>query len=290
MLYRFTVSVSKPSGGGQCHSLLNADRCIRRIVCAVLILLFTSFPLFSSAVSWTWTTPDSAIRYYRYQLNGEKDDRWTVIDSTEGKAVIHSSGRNVLHIQSSYDGNIWSESTVTAYTKPLAISLRINSSPYTYTYCSFYNGHSIEGAKDTLRSAYGCSFSIEADFTIEDKVRLYTEAGYALSMKEETVIPGERDVHYVRLGGGLDLTLSITDRISMYLGYGAGALFHINNNKANVTAICSARLGMDYILTAHLTAGAFARVNLAYSDTKNRLTDSMTVLFTPLSVSLSYMF
>ena len=257
---------------------------------AVLILFFTSFSLFSTAISWAWTTPDSSIRYYRYQLNGEKDDRWTVIDGGEGKAVIRSSGRNVLHIQSSYDGNVWSESTVTTYTKPLSISLRINSSPYILAAYSFYNGHSIEGAKDRLRSVYGCSFGVEADFTIYDAVRLYQDSEYTLSVKEDTVIPGERNVHYVKLGGGLDLTASVTNRISVYVGYAAGALFHINNNKANVTAYCSARLGMEYILTGHLTAGAFTRADLAYSNTRNRLTDSVTVLFNPVSVSLSYMF
>ena len=290
LLHRFDRTVEKSVWGGQNLSMLNFSSFTKRMLTAALILLFTSFSLFSTAISWTWTTPDSSIRYYRYQLNGEKDEGWTVIDAAEGKAVIHSSGRNILHIQSSYDGNIWSESTVTTYTKPLGISLRINSSPYTLAAYSFYNGHSIEGAKDTLRSVYGCSFDMEADFTIYDKVRLYPEAGYTLSVKEETVIPGERNVHYVRLGGGLDLTLSLTDRISVYLGYAAGALFHINNNKANVTPYCSARLGMEYILTGHLTLGAFTRADLAYSNTRNRLTDSVTVLFNPVSVSLSYMF
>ena len=246
--------------------------------------------LYSSQIAWSWKKPGENVGYYRYQLNGEKENRWTVIDGSVESVILPSSGRNVLHIQASYDGDVWSESAVTSYTKPLAFSLRTNFAPYGYTYYSFYNGHDIPGARDTMDSVYGLTASVEADFTILGKVRVYPEAGYSLTVKRETIIPGERNVHYIKAGLGVDLTLPVTDCIELYAGYAAGAVFHINNRKANVTPYAAVRLGFDYIINGHLTLGAFTRVDLAYSHTSHRLTDSLSILTEPLSVSFSYMF
>ncbi len=277
------------SGGGR-RSKYRLSVKKKGILSVFLFLFFASVPLFSSEIAWSWNNPGESVGYYRYQLNGEKETAWTVIDGSIESVILPSSGRNILHIQASCDGVLWSESAVTSYTKDLAFSLRTTFAPYGYTYYSFYNGHSIPGARDTMDSVYGLTASIEADFTIMGKVRIYPEAGYSLTLKRETIIPGESSVHYIKAGLGIDLTLPVTDRIELYTGYAAGALFHINNRKANVTAYAAVRLGFDYIMNGHLTLGAFTRVDLAYSYTKNRLTDSITILTEPISLSLSYMF
>ena len=260
------------------------------ILSIFLFFLFASVSLFSSDIAWSWKNPGENVGYYRYQLNGEKETAWRVIDGSIESVVLPSSGRNILHIQASYDGELWSESAVTSYTKNLAISLRASLVPYGCAYYSFYNGHDIPLARDTMDSVYGLTASLEADFTILGKVRLYPEAGYSLRVKRETIIPGESSVHYIKAGLGIDLTLPVTDYIEIYTGYAAGAVFHINNRKANVTPYAALRLGFDYIINGHLTIGAFTRVDLAYSYTSHRLTDSITILTEPLSLSFSYMF
>ncbi len=281
-----------PSSDTPLTTSIRKRTAIRAKRALVLCLLFLSavVSLYSSQIAWSWKNPGENVGYYRYQLNGENEKRWTVIDGSIENIILPSSGRNILHIQASYDGDVWSESAVTSYTKPLAISLRTSLAPYGYTYYSFYNGHDIPLARDTMDSVYGLTASIEADFTIMGKVRLYPEAGYSLRVKRETIIPGESSVHYIKAGLGIDLTLPVTDYIEIYTGYAAGAVFHINNRKANVTAYAAVRLGFDYIINGHLTLGAFTRVDLAYSYTSHRLTDSISILTEPLSLSLSYMF
>jgi len=98
-------------------------------------------------------------------------------------------------------------------------SLRASLVPYGCAYYSFYNGHDIPLARDTMDSVYGLTASLEADFTILGKVRLYPEAGYSLRVKRETIIPGESSVHYIKAGLGIDLTLPVTDYIEIYTGY-----------------------------------------------------------------------
>ncbi len=64
-------------------------------------------------VTWSWFENDPRVSYYRYQVDGELDDNWTVVDYSVNEAsfeldisVIHT-----LYLQQSYDGVQWSESS-----------------------------------------------------------------------------------------------------------------------------------------------------------------------------------
>jgi len=81
-----------------------------------LILIFTGF-LFAVEVSgtWYWATDDWNIKYFRYQLDGELEENWTVVDSNVYSVTFNSLDGDVEHtlfVQQSYNGKTWSESAL----------------------------------------------------------------------------------------------------------------------------------------------------------------------------------
>lgn len=79
-----------------------------------LILIVTGF-LFAVEVSgtWYWATDDWNIQYFRYQLDGELEGNWTIVDSNVYSVTIDALDGDVEHtlfVQQSYDGKAWSES------------------------------------------------------------------------------------------------------------------------------------------------------------------------------------
>ena len=82
-----------------------------------LAILLVAIPVFAVEVQidWSWDLEDKDVKYFRYQLDEENADDWTVVDSTvlsytlieEDDTVEHA-----LYLQQSYDGIYWSPSTV----------------------------------------------------------------------------------------------------------------------------------------------------------------------------------
>ncbi len=80
------------------------------LVC--LLFLFSFTPLFSSTLKWNWSTTDERIKYYRYRQSNL--DEWTVIDSTI--TSVTTGKVNNLFLEASYDGILWSETSIGTYT------------------------------------------------------------------------------------------------------------------------------------------------------------------------------
>lgn len=55
------------------------------------------------------------VGYYRYQIDGEEDGRWTVVDRSvnEVSITLDVSAVHTLYLQQSYDGILWSASSST---------------------------------------------------------------------------------------------------------------------------------------------------------------------------------
>lgn len=64
-------------------------------------------------VTWYWFENDYNVEYYRYQLDGEFDGFWTVVDwsVTEVTLTVDVTEVHTLYLQQSYDGENWSESS-----------------------------------------------------------------------------------------------------------------------------------------------------------------------------------
>ena len=90
---------------------------MKKLVAALVLLCFVLVGTFAldASVVWYWYRNDRAVKYYRYQLDGEDDDNWTVVSSNvlEVSLDVDVSVTHVLYLQQSYDGIHWSESSCT---------------------------------------------------------------------------------------------------------------------------------------------------------------------------------
>jgi hypothetical protein len=67
------------------------------------------------AITWEWMVDDPQVSGFRYQLNDENPDNWTVVDANTTMAVIQNldgSKEYSLYLQQTFDGVNWSESSV----------------------------------------------------------------------------------------------------------------------------------------------------------------------------------
>lgn len=90
---------------------------MKKALLTLAVLLISAFALFAleGNVTWVWFENDPNVEYYRYQLDGEDDDNWTVVDwtVTEVTFTLDVTELHVLYLQQSYDGVNWSPSSYT---------------------------------------------------------------------------------------------------------------------------------------------------------------------------------
>ena len=66
-------------------------------------------------ITWEWMLDDPQITGFRYQLDGEDPDNWTVVDGmTSSCSIQHLDGSKeyTLYLQQTYDGVNWSPSAI----------------------------------------------------------------------------------------------------------------------------------------------------------------------------------
>lgn len=98
----------------------------KRIVLALVlaIVALSCAQAVSLSVTWSWDYTDFDVMYYRYQLDGEYDGLWVVVDSFETMVTmdgIDGDVEHTLYLQQSYDGIAWSpsaSSTIPVYVAP----------------------------------------------------------------------------------------------------------------------------------------------------------------------------
>ena len=90
---------------------------MRKLAAVFLILLFALSCAFATdgTVTWTWFENDPNVEFYRYQVDGEEEGKWTVVDwsVSEVSLELDVSVVHTLYLQQSYDGIVWSESSMT---------------------------------------------------------------------------------------------------------------------------------------------------------------------------------
>ena len=95
---------------------------LSKVLFALAVILLIALPLSAAKsmnVTWSWLLNDPYVTSYRYQLDGESEDGWTVVDGTTSS--YQATGLDpykdyTLYLQCTYDGKIWSDSaTSTAY-------------------------------------------------------------------------------------------------------------------------------------------------------------------------------
>ena len=90
---------------------------MKRVFLAVIILLVSAISLAAAEadVTWVWFENDPNVQFYRYQIDGEDDDNWTVVNFlvNEVTVTLDVSVLHTLYLQQSYDGIHWSASSFT---------------------------------------------------------------------------------------------------------------------------------------------------------------------------------
>lgn len=93
--------------------------CSKRAFLLGLFLLFVISSAFAKSnatkVQWTWSSSDENVKYFRYQLNGEDDNNWTVVDSSITSVFLETKDKDSIYVQASYDGINWSVSSSETY-------------------------------------------------------------------------------------------------------------------------------------------------------------------------------
>ena len=95
---------------------------LSKVLLFIAIVLCISLPLSAAKmmnVTWQWLLNDPYVTSYRYQIDGENEDGWTVVSADTDKYVavgLDPYKDYTLYLQCTYDGNVWSESAKsTAY-------------------------------------------------------------------------------------------------------------------------------------------------------------------------------
>lgn len=82
---------------------------------AALVLLPAVLFAVPVVVTWEWLLEDPMVTTFRYQVNGEDDDKWTVVDSSvtsHTERGLDGTIAHTLYLQQSYDGIHFSDSAI----------------------------------------------------------------------------------------------------------------------------------------------------------------------------------
>ncbi len=283
----------------------------KRLVAFLLILCLAVGAVFASTtqasspnalatqtaqVHWAWHCNDP-VNYFRYRLEGQEAENWTVVDSSITNVQLQAQSGDVLYVQSSYDGRTWSTSGSCAYShgktygsapQQADLALRLSIAPNVIAVTDFYNGHDTASAKTRTTADCGMTTGLELDWNLASFLRIWPEASYTLAVRSQNLIPGTQMFHYFKLGAGLEGLIHITKTDILCLGVFGGALASINNNLANITPYFGARLGYEKVLTENWTLCVTGRFSMSFYKASEALNDSYTIFFEPVTLGLSY--
>lgn len=90
------------------------------LVLTLIMVLCTLGPLFAGEISimWEWEKTDEDVVAFRYQMDAQEADGWTVVESSVTSYSVGPVDDTVsysLYLQQSYDGETWSESGLLTY-------------------------------------------------------------------------------------------------------------------------------------------------------------------------------
>ncbi len=90
------------------------------LVFTIVLLMSTIVPLIAQSISitWEWDAADEEVVAFRYQVNAEDPEGWTVVDSSVTEFTVgpvDDTSYYTLYLQQSYDGENWSPSALVAY-------------------------------------------------------------------------------------------------------------------------------------------------------------------------------
>lgn len=91
----------------------------RKLIAMLFALVLIPATLFAMpvVVTWEWMVEDPMVTTFRYQVDGEEDSAWTVVDSSVTSFTLKGVDGSVVHtlyLQQSYDGVNFSASSMSS--------------------------------------------------------------------------------------------------------------------------------------------------------------------------------
>lgn len=200
---------------------------------------------------WRWTSNDSGVEYFRYQLDGDGRDGWTVVDSSirETELPAHE-GLNRLYVETSYDGLVWSEATVGTYIyeaekyRTRRWETTVSLLPYAYQKIYYTIPNTITerssvyggGAGVEIRYNFNPVLSIGSALTTEhykyESFHVYHDFKLTATLGVRIIgSDSSRNKLYLTAGGGVDFVLRDDGGTGCYplLSYGVKDTFNITD-------------------------------------------------------------
>ena len=116
------------------------------IIALTAMLMIVSVPLAAAqmTVRWEWLLDDPDVTAYRYQLDGEDPDGWTMVSGDTSSAEfsgLDADKAYTLYVQRSYDGVNWSPSASSTAAVEKAAPEEVPEEPIVKTYA--YGGYEL---------------------------------------------------------------------------------------------------------------------------------------------------
>lgn len=248
------------------------------------------------SISWSWI--NEGVKYHRWRLN---DGEWHIVEDTNtGNIEITVGERYLFSVQSSYDGEIWSNSSDSLLTtirveksrkKLPKLSFEAQTSiSLSYAFYDFYNGHEIAGARYLTTTDPSFTADAELAFSIGKNFRFWGGYAYSRESKKETVIPDAFVVEHHQMETGFDVLFPIEDRWRLYFGLNSAYSIDVNAGYWSPSFFFGGRLGFDYFINKNFYVGIKSGVRVAHNDDNDPLYRSFTYLVDPIGLRVGVKF
>lgn len=245
----------------------------KNIFCILLVMILALSCISARSIRWTWQAGDDAVQYFRYQLDGEDPEKWTVVDADTDCYQLDNAGGKAytLYVQASYDGDTWSSSASnTSAVQPVAglevieieddaeerADLALNrpgriSITLSAGYGTQVAESGVKAGTDVI-TPYKHNVKAELGLGVQATERLRIAGSAGFGMTDFMVGTEERYLFTLPLLAGLEITTPEIGSFSGFVGAYAGGYFRFWNGKlAKAGPAVQLRAGMDMRLAKH---------------------------------------
>lgn len=203
-------------------------------------------------LTWTWDNSDEKVLSFRYQLNGKDKEGWTYVERSVDKVELPAEdGINTLYVESTYDGEVWSETAEGTYyytsqpykARKNEITLKIM--PYTLQRITYRNDHSplsrLSGYSNGLGISYSYNFSslfalvgdISSEYYSFSSFHTYRDFKAVVKTRFSLIESKDyRNKVYLSFGAGVDTVIRDDSKLGVYplFVFGVGDSFMLSES------------------------------------------------------------
>jgi hypothetical protein len=98
--------------------MISSSSIKKLFIFTILLIISWTFYAEEINITWKWSSSDKGITHFRFQKDGEDEDKWQVVDATVNSYTagpFDASIEHVLYLQQSFDGINWGPSYAGVY-------------------------------------------------------------------------------------------------------------------------------------------------------------------------------